>query len=129
MATISGNDGAVKIGTTAVAKVLDFEITRQAQMERDDGMGEAWQSQKAGKKNWSGKMTVLYDEADAGQDLADVGDEGTGNFYPAGDTTGKKYLTGDFVVSEVVHTQSQDDRVRQTINVMGQGAMTESTVA
>lgn len=128
MATVSGNDGAVKIGSTAVAKVQSFQIDREANMERDDGMGDAWQSQKAGKKRWSGTIEVLYDAADTGQDAIDVGDEGTGNFYPEGDSASNKYLTGNFVVARVGHTQNQDGRVTQSIAIEGQGALTEATV-
>lgn len=129
MATISGNDGVVKVGTTAIAKVTAFTLNMSANMERDDGMGEAWQSSKAGKKRWTGTINFRYDEADGGQDLVEVGDEGTGNFYPAGDAAGKKYWTGDFTVSEVSHNQDQDDRVSWSVTVEGRGALTEATVS
>lgn len=129
MATVSGNEGIVKIGTTAVAKVQEFSITTEANVERDDGMSEAWQTAAVGKKRWTGTLTALYDAADAGQALVEEGDTGTGNFYPAGDGTGKKYYTGAFVVASVEHRQNQDDRVSLSISVTGNGALTRSTVA
>lgn len=126
MSTVSGNDGVVKVGGSALAKVTAWTVTRNANMERDDGMGEAWQSDKAGKKRWTASITMLYDD---GGDALEVGEEGSATLYPAGTAVGKKYYSGNFVVSEVGHPQDQDSRVTQTIQVSGQGALSETTVA
>lgn len=129
MATISGNNGEVKIGAVAVGKVTEFTIEESMATERDDAMGDAWVGNKGGKKSWSGSMTVRYDDADAGQDLVDIGDEGTGNFYPDGDSSGKVYKTGSIVVTGVTTRINQDDRSEQAISFIGDGALTEATVA
>lgn len=129
MATISGNDGSVAIGATGVGKVTQFTIEETTAQERDDAMGDAWTSQKGGKKSWNGQITVRYNKADSGQQLLLNGATGTGNFYPEGNSSGNTYFTGSFLVTAVSHTQDQDDRVMKTISVVGDGALTETTVS
>lgn len=125
MATISGNDGVMTVDASSVTKLTAWTLTETSNMERDDGMGDAWQSSKGGKKRWSGSITFRYDD---GGELVRAGDEVALVFYPAGNTAGKKSLTGNAIISEGDLGQDMDDRVMRTFNVEGQGALTEGTI-
>ena len=129
MSTISGNDGEFDLDSTVVGSIIEFGIEESAATERKDVMGDAWQGQGVGKKSWSGSMTVLYDRADAGQNAVVIGAEGTANFYPEGNASTKEKMSGAIVVTNVGHAQNQDDRVRQTFQFTGNGALTRSTIS
>lgn len=76
--TYSGNDGAVYVGGSAVAKVTDWEFTESMQTRSDTALGDTWEQNKAGLKSVSGRVSCWYDRSDsAGQESLGLGDSVT----------------------------------------------------
>ncbi len=74
-------------------------------------------------------MEVLHDPSDAQQNALVSGATVTCVFYPAGNTTGLKSISGDFVVTSVAHTTSVGDVVKSSVSVMNQGTVTTATIS
>lgn len=128
MATIDGNDGVIKIGSDVLAKVVSYSLTETAAVQRDDGMGEAWQGNKAGKKSWSARVEARFDDSDTAQEALTAGASGSAVFIPRGDTSGNKTKTGNFVVESVEENLNQDDRAMRSFSITGDGALSAGTV-
>lgn len=74
MAVISGYEGTVKIGGTAVGEVRNWSMTRSAQLV-DTGTigGGAWQRNRATQKSISGKVECFHDPDNALQNSMSEG--------------------------------------------------------
>lgn len=129
MATRVGKDGAVKIGTTAVAEIRDWSVEQTSEVVNDTVMGDTWMSNKATQKSWTASFNAYWDDTDTGGQLAlDVGTEVTLNLYSE-DTSGAIYWSGTAIISSVSQSASFDGLVEASFSATGNGALTESTVA
>ena len=129
MSTFIGKDGAVYVGTNAVAEVRDFSLESSSEIVNDTVMGDDFMTNKATQKSWSATVNCYYDSSDTtGQLALDEGATVTLNLYPEGNTSGKTYYTGSVIVTSISRSQSFDGLVEVTFNGTGTGALTESSV-
>lgn len=130
MATHSGSEGTVKVGSNAVAEIRSYSIEESADTLEDTSMGDTARTYKPSLTTFSGSLDVLWDETDTnGQGALTIGAEVTLNLYPEGDASGDTYYTGSAIVTGRTVTGSFDGLVEMSITVQGNGALTESTVA
>ena len=129
MATFSGNDGVVKIGANALAEVKSFTLTETIETVEDTSMGDASRTHKTGLKSWSGSLECHFDDTDTAQGSLVAGASVTVNLQPEGDTTGDFLLTGTATITEVTHTNTIDNIVERTFSFVGNGDLTQTTVA
>lgn len=128
MATHTGSEGTVKVGTTTIAEIRSFSVEETSDTAEDTTMGDSYRSYKTTLKSWSGSVDVFWDETDTtGQGALAVGSEVTMKFYPEGATTGDIYLTGSAIVTSKSVNSSFDGLVESSIKVQGTGALSTAT--
>ena len=129
MATHTGSEGTVKVGSDAIAEIRSFSIEESADTLEDTSMGDTARTYKSSLTNYTGSIDVLWDETDtAGQGGLTIGAEVELNLYPEGDTSGDTYYTGNAIVTGRTINSSFDGLVEMSISVQGNGALTETTV-
>ena len=130
MATHTGSEGTVKVGSNAIAEIRSFSIEESADTLEDTTMGDTARTYKSSFTTYTGSVDVLWDETDTtGQGALTIGAEVTLNLYPEGDTSGDTYLTGSAIVTGRTINSTYDGLVEMSISVQGNGALTTSTVA
>jgi predicted secreted protein len=129
MATHTGSEGTLKVGSNAVAEIRSFSINETGETIEDTSMGDTARSFKAGLKTFTASVEVFFDETDTtGQGALDVGSEVTLNVYPEGDASGDTYFSGSTIVTGKTVTSSFDGMVEASFELQGNGALTETTV-
>lgn len=129
MATHTGSEGTVKVGSNAIAEIRSFSIEESADTLEDTTMGDTARTYKSSLTTYTGTVDVLWDETDTtGQGALTIGAEVTLNLYPEGDTSGDTYYTGSAIVTGRTINSSYDGLVEMSISVQGNGALSETTV-
>lgn len=129
MATHTGSEGTVKVGSNAIAEIRSFSIEETADTLDDTTMGTIARTYKSSLTTFTGTIDVLWDETDAtGQGALTIGASVTLNLYPEGDTTGDVYLTGEAIVTGRSVNSTFDGLVEMSISVQGNGALSQTTV-
>ena len=128
MATHTGSEGTIKVGSDTVGELRSFSLESTAETIEDTSMGDTNRTYKIGLKTFTGTASVFWDENDAGQTALVVGTEITINLYPEGATTGDKYYSGSAIVTGSTINSSFDGMVEGEISFQGTGALTTSTV-
>lgn len=129
MATHTGSEGTVKVGSNAIAEIRSFSIEESADTLEDTTMGDTARTYKPSLTTFTGSVDVLWDETDSsGQGALTIGAEVTLNLYPEGDAAGDTYLTGSAIVTGRTVNSSFDGLVEMSISVQGNGALTQTTV-
>lgn len=130
MATHTGSEGTVKVGSNAVAEIRSYSVEQTGDTVEDTTMGDTWRTHKATLKSWTASVDVYWDETDTtGQGALTVGAEVTLNLYPEGASTGDSYFSGTGIVTSKTVTASFDGMVESTIAVQGTGQLSNSTAA
>jgi hypothetical protein len=130
MATFSGSDGVILVGTDQVAEVRSFSIDESMDTLEDTSMGDQNRSYKASLKSFSGSADVFFDDTDtSGQGALTVGTSATLNIQMEGNTSGDHKMSGTVLVTGRTITASFDGLVEASITFQGTGALTESTVS
>ena len=130
MATHTGSEGTVKVGSNAIAEIRSFSIEETADTLEDTTMGDTARTYKSSLTTYTGTVDVLWDETDTnGQGALTIGAEITLNLYPEGDGSGDTYYTGTAIVTGRTINSSYDGLVEMSISVQGSGALSETTVA
>lgn len=132
MATHTGSEGTVKVGSNAVGEITAFTVTETGQVIEDSSMGDTARTYKAGLKDATGSITVRFDGDEVygatGQGELDVGSSVTLNLYPEGADTGDTYYTGTAIVTSKEVASSFDDVVSMSFEVQFSGGLTQSQV-
>lgn len=128
MATHTGSEGTVKVGSDAIGEIRSFNLEESADTLEDTTMGDTARTRKPSLTTFSGSIDVLWDETDTGQNALTAGAEVTINAYPEGDAAGDTYLTGTAIVTNRSVSSSFDGLVEMSISVEGNGALTTTTV-
>ena len=129
MATHTGSEGTVKVGSDAIAEIRSFSIEETADTLEDTSMGDTARTYKPSLTTFTGSIDVLWDETDTtGQGALTNGTEVELNLYPEGDTSGDTYYSGNAIVTGRTINSSYDGLVEMSISVQGNGALTETTV-
>jgi len=130
MATFSGSDGVILVGTDQVAEVRSYSIDETMDTLEDTSMGDTSRTYKTSLKSFSGSADVFFDDTDtSGQGALTVGTSATLNIQMEGNTTGDHKLSGTVLVTGRTITASFDGLVEASITFQGTGALTESTVS
>jgi len=130
MATFSGSDGVILVGTNQVAEVRSYSIDETMDTLEDTAMGDTSRTYKTSLKSFSGSADVFFDDTDtSGQGGLTVGTSATLNIQMEGNTTGDHKLSGTVLVTGRTITASFDGLVEASITFQGTGALTESTVS
>jgi hypothetical protein len=130
MATHTGSEGTVKVGSNAIAEIRSFSIEESADTLETTTMGDTARTYSSSLTTFTGSVDVFWDETDtSGQGALTIGAEVTLNLYPEGDTSGDTYYTGTDIVTGRTINSSFDGLVEMSISVQGSGALTETTVA
>jgi len=129
MATHTGNEGTIKVGSNAIAEVRSYSIEETGDTVEDTVMGDTYRTHKASLKSWTASADVYIDETDTtGQGALTVGSEVTLNVYYEGETAGDSYKTGTAIVTASSLNASFDGMLEGSISLQGTGALTSSTV-
>ena len=130
MATHTGSEGTVKVGSNAIAEIRSFSIEETADTLDDTTMGTIARTYKSSLTTFTGTIDVLWDETDeSGQGALIIGASVTLNLYPEGDSSGDTYLTGEAIVTGRSVNSTFDGLVEMSISVQGNGALSQTTVA
>jgi len=128
MATHTGSEGTIKIGSDTLGELRSFSLESTAETIEDTSMGDSARTYKVGLTAFSGTASVFFDETDTAQGTVDAGTEITLNVYPEGDTSGDTYYSGSAIVIGRTINSSFDGMVEMEISFTGTGALTETTV-
>ena len=128
MATHTGSEGTVKIGSDTLGEIRSYTIESSGETIEDTTMGDAARTYKAGLTTFTASFEVYFDETDTAQGAVDAGASITFSVYPEGDTAGDTYYTGSGIVTGRSITASFDGMVEMSLSVQGTGALTETTV-
>ena len=129
MATHTGSEGTIKIGSDTLGEIRSYTLESTGEVIEDTSMGDSARSYKAGLTTFTGSLEVFFDEGDAAQGNLDAGSSVTLEVYPEGATAGDVYYNGTAIVTGRTITASFDGMVEMSISVQGSGGLTESTVA
>lgn len=129
MATTKGKEGSISAGGNVVGELRSFELTETANEVDTSTMGSDWTGVDSTQKSWKVSATMFWDAADTGQTALAVGDKVAVLLYPAGSTTGLTERSGTALVASVGTAQSHDGIIERTIEMTGDGALTNDTVA
>ncbi len=127
MATHTGSEGLIKIGSTTVGELRSYTLEQTSDTIEDTSMGDASRTYKVGLKGFSGSASLFFDEADAGQILIVVGSEIAIKVFPEGASSGDKFYEGNAVVTAYNVSASFDGMVEAEMTFTGTGALTLST--
>jgi predicted secreted protein len=127
MATHTGSEGLIKVGTDTVGELRSFSLETTADTIESSNMGTTARTYKAGLTAWSGTASLFWDETDVGQLALVLGTEITIKVYPEGATAGDKYYTGSAIVTAKSVSASFDGLVESSISFQGTGALSFST--
>jgi hypothetical protein len=128
MATHTGSEGTVKIGSDQLAEIRSYTIESSGETIETSTMGLSARTYVAGLTTFSASFEVYFDETDTAQNVVDPGTTITFSVYPEGDTAGDTYYTGSGIVTGRSITASFDGMVEMSLTVQGTGALTETTV-
>lgn len=130
MATFTGSDGVILVGSDQIAEVRSYSIDETMDTLEDTAMGDTSRTYKTSLKSFSGSADVFFDDTDtAGQGALTVGSEVTLNVQFEGNTTGDHKMSGTVLITGRTISASFDGMVEASISFQGTGALTESTVA
>jgi len=129
MATHTGSEGTIKIGTDTLGELRSFSLETTGDTIETSNMGTTARTYKAGLTSWNGTASLFWDELDNGQLALTVGSEITIKVYPEGASAGDKYYTGQAIVTAKSVSASFDGLVESAISFQGTGTLSFSTAS
>jgi predicted secreted protein len=129
MASHTGSEGVIKVGSATVAEVKSWTLNTAAETIENTSMGDAARTYVAGLTSADASLDVFWDETDsAGQVALAPGSSVTLVLYPEGAGTGDTYYTGTALVTGKSITGAFDGMVEASITAQYTGAVTTTTV-
>ena len=133
MATLTGNDGAITIGSTSLAAVRNFSIELTSDTIEATIMGQDTRVYKKGLSTWSGSADIYFDPAEFNtaastfnltyQDADSL--VGTGGIvfkgYLKDDVTNDVGFTGSVILTGYTINSSMDGMIEASISFQGTG--------
>ena len=139
MATLTGNNGAVTVGSTAIAAVRNFSVEMTADTIETSVMGTDVRTYLTGMSSFSGSADIYFDpsEFDGAESTFNptaglVGASGVAvKFYIEQNysSTSDYAFTGNVIVTGYTVNSSLDGMVEASISFQGTGGTTFSTTA
>lgn len=128
MATLTGNNGTVKVGANAIAEIRSFSVDETMDTIESTSMGDTYRTFEESLKSWNGSVDVFFDDTDTnGQGALTVGSSVTINILVEGAATGSHQLSGTALVTGRTVNSSFDGLVEASLTLQGDGALTEGT--
>jgi|SRR6056300_694366 len=129
MATYTGENGTVKIGSdsageVAIAEVRSWTVEHTKDVIEDSVMGDSARTYKSGLHQFTGSMEVVYDDGHtAASDAFRPDNDGDLfiEFFP--NTTSGEKFSGKVIVTSVSRTASFDDLVTASVSFQGTGPL------
>jgi hypothetical protein len=133
MATIYGNNGEIKISSTAVGEVKSWSLTISRDSIENTSMGDDAKTFVYGKVSASGTIEVHFDDDDSAQGtLRDAVLNGTtvalDLFTNDSSTTGTDYYSLTALITSQDVSVEMDSIESRTYNFTSAGAVTKSAV-
>ena len=129
MATHSGSEGKVFVGSNQIAEVKSWSLEVTADTVDASTIGSQWRKNQATIKSWAGSFEAFWDEADnKGQGALTAGKTVTLNLYPEGDEEGNTYFTGSVIITSISYKASFDGLVEAGFSFTGTDALIQSIV-
>ena len=129
MATHSGSEGKVFVGSNQIAEVKSWSLEVTADTVDASTIGSQWRKNQATIKSWAGSFDAFWDEADSkGQGALTAGKTVTLNLYPEGDEEGNTYFTGSVIITSISYKASFDGLVEAGFSFTGTDALIQSIV-
>jgi predicted secreted protein len=127
MATHTGSEGTIKVGSTTVGELRSYSLEQTADTIEDTSMGDSTRTYKSALKGWSGSASLFFDETDSGQTALALGTEIALKVYPEGASSGDKYYYGQAIITGSNISASFDGMVEAEVTFTGTGALTLGT--
>ena len=129
MATHTGSQGTVKVGSNAVAELKNWTLDQSQDTVETTKLGDTTKTFSITQSSSSGTMDCFWDETDSsGQGAMTIGATVTLNLYPEGATSGDTYYTGTAIITSIGVAQTHDGIVERSIGFQVTGAVTIGTV-
>jgi hypothetical protein len=129
MATHTGVNGTVKVGSDAIAEVVGFTLNETSDTVEDTSLTDTAKSYLVLRKDATATIECHWDETDStGQEALDVGASVTLNLYPEGSDASDAYYTGTALITGADVAVSMDGIISRNFSVQFTGGVTHSTV-
>jgi hypothetical protein len=129
MATHSGSEGKVFVGSSQIAEVKSWSLEVTSDMVDASIIGTQWRKSHPTIKSWSGSFEAFWDEEDKnGQGKLSAGNTVTLNLYPQGDEVGNPYFSGQVIITSVAYKASFDGLVESSFSFTGTDALNQKIV-
>jgi hypothetical protein len=130
MATHSGSEGKVFVGSSQIAEVKSWSLEVTSDMVDASIIGTQWRKSHPTIKSWSGSFEAFWDEEDRnGQGKLSAGNTVTLNLYPQGDEIGNPYFSGQVIITSVAYKASFDGLVESSFSFTGTDALHQKVVS
>ncbi len=136
MATLSGNDGSIVVGSTTVAAVRNFSVEITADTIETTVMGQENRTYVRGLASFSGSADIYFDPTEFDGAEATFNPTNSSNavgdapvavkFYVKQDASNDQVFTGNVIVTGYTVNSSMDGMVEASISFQGSGATTFS---
>lgn len=128
MATHSGSEGKVFVGTSQIAEVKSWSLEVTADTVDASVIGTQWRKNQSTIKSWAGSFEAFWDEEDNAQGSLVAGKTVTLNLYPQGDEEGNTYFTGNVIITSISYKASFDGLVEASFSFTGTNALDQKIV-
>lgn len=129
MANHHGSEGVVRVGANAVAEVISFSFSQQAEYAETTTLADTDKKYNiVAIKSWSGSLTCFWDETDTnGQVAIAPGANVALVLAPEGVDSGDTRYSGNALVTEITRTVNRGAITEISFNFQGNGALTAAT--
>ena len=128
MATHTGLNGVVKIGSNTVGEVTSFTLSQTQDTVEDTSLTDSMKSYKALRGDATATVECHFDNDDTAQELLLVGNTATLELYPEGADSGDEYFTGTAIVTGNDVSVSMDGITSRTFSFQFTGGVSTATV-
>ena len=128
MATHTGVNGVVKLGSNTIGEVTAFTLNQTHDTVEDTALSDSNKSYKALRGDATATVECHFDETDTAQEAANSGVSATLELYPEGADRGDKYFVGTAIVTGADVGVTMDGIISRTLSFQFTGGITEATV-
>ena len=128
MATHTGLNGVVKIGSNTVGEVTSFTLSQTQDTVEDTSLTDSMKSYKALRGDATATVECHFDNDDTAQELLVVGNTATLELYPEGADSSDEYFTGTAIVTGNDVSVSMDGITSRTFSFQFTGGVSTATV-
>ena len=129
MATHTGIEGVIHIGTDAIGEIKGWSYTEGVATHDTTTLNDTAETHSVGTTNWSGSAEAFWDIDDTAQAALTIAASVTLKFYPEGNSTGDKGKTGTATVETITVNAATNDSQGISFGFKGNGALADLTVA